>query len=502
MKVDTELAKPALFTSKYPKVSLENIFVLHAIGWKNLVALLIMVLHAGIFSSAHAQDKPGMMTPVFEKADSAQNAVSRFQCGTDIRFRHESIENPYLIDADPPGHIYHFERLRIREWNTLSPCSELEFNVRFTWEGKHYWMPVSKAEWDKSEIVFDNLSGKFRFGALAAVTVGRQDIVFGDGWLVFDGTPLDGPRTSYFDAVRATIDINNTGSTLDLIYIDQTSNSNSRLAPVFSKHIAVMEQDERGAIINFSCRLNRHTRMEPYFIFKHDKAVLSKGDNGDVYTIGSRFDHTTGNNLTFHAEGAYQFGSRLNTALFPTQSGSLSAFGVNSRFTYAFKDPMNSEAWLGYMVLSGNDAQSPRNQQFDPLWGRWAQYSELFPNDLDRPGDRNNLKRFNFGFQFEPLTGMVVQSNYQVLFAYANRFSGVIGFSDESKFKGHLFTSFIRYRYNRIWSGLILGEYFIPGGFYKTPSVSSALHTRNDPAAFLRLQIVCTFENMLTGVQK
>lgn len=494
-----ELAVLELVISKFSKILRKSVFVFHAIGLENLPPMLIIVLIAGIFSNVLAQRSPGIMPPVLDQIESGQNSVNWFKCGLDVRFRHESIENPYLTDADPPGHIFHFERLRIREWNTIRPYNEYEFNLRFTWEGKHYWMPVSKDEWEKSEIVFDNFSGKFSLGELATVTMGRQDIVFGDGWLVFDGTPLDGPRTSYFDAVRATIDLKNIRSTVDLIYINQTSNSRSRLSPVFSKHIAVMEQDEHGAIINFSCKFNGHTHIEPYFIYKHDKAVLSKGDNGAVYTFGSRFDYDFGSYLTLHIEGAYQFGSRLNTVLFPNQYGSLSAFGINSHLTYGFHGPMNGQVWLGYMVLSGNEAQSPRNHQFDPLWGRWAQYSELFPNDFDRPGDRSNLIRFNFGFQIEPLNGMVVQANYQALFAYANRFYGVTGFSDESKFKGHLFTSSIRYRYNRIWSALILGEYFLPGGYYKSTPAGSALQTRNDPAAFLRVQIVCTFEDLLSG---
>lgn|GEM_PF-3973763 len=66
-----------------------------------------------------------------------------------------------MTDADPPGHSYSFERLRVREWDTFSPCKEFEFNLRFTWEGLHYWAPHSKNEWDKLEIVFDNLNGKF-----------------------------------------------------------------------------------------------------------------------------------------------------------------------------------------------------------------------------------------------------------------------------------------------------------------------------------------------------
>ena len=458
-----------------------------------IVVLGIFLLLGGA-KTARTQVMSGSPSPIQDKTDQTRNPFSWFKWGTDVRFRHESIENPSLTEADPPGHSYSFERVRVREWNTFNPGKEFEFNIRFTWEGRHYWMPASKAEWDKSDIVFDNFNAKFKFQMIPAIlTLGRQDIVFGDGWLVSDGTPLDGPRTTYFDAVRATIELKKIKSTLDLIYIDQTSSPNGRLSPIFSKGKPLMEQDERGAILNLSIKSAEHTQIDPYFIYKHDEAVISSGDNGDVYTIGGRLDRDFNSNISGHVESAYQFGNRNNAVMFPNQESSLSAWGLNSRLTLSFNDALNTKVWLGFAVLSGNDANDSHNHQFDPLWGRWAQYSELFPNDLDRPSDRSNLQRINLGYQAEPTDGMMVQANYHTLFAYANRNSGTPGFSDNGKFKGHLFTALLKYQYSRFWSGLLLGEYFIPGNYYEIPSDGGPLEARNDPAAFLRIQIVFTF---------
>lgn len=458
------------------------------------IVLLGIVLLLGATNTTRTQVMSGGPSSIQDKTEQTKNPFRWFKWGTDVRFRHESIENPSLTEADPPGHSYSFERVRVREWNTFSPCKEFEFNIRFTWEGRHYWMPASKAEWDKSDIVFDNFNGVFKFRMFPAIlTLGRQDIVFGDGWLVSDGTPLDGPRTTYFDAVRATIDLKKIKSTLDLIYIDQTSSPDDRLSPIFSKGKPLMEQDEHGAILNLSIKSIEHTQIDPYFIYKHDKAVLSSGDNGDVYTIGSRFDHDFNNNIYSHLECAYQFGNRMNEVMFPHKESNLSAFGLNSRLTLSFHDLLNSKVWLGYAVLSGNDAKDTHNHQFDPLWGRWAQYSELFPNDLDRPSDRSNLHRINLGYQAEPTYRMQVQANYYTILAYANRNSGNPGFSDNGKLKGHLFTALLKYQYSRFWSGLLLGEYFIPGNYYEIPSDGGPLETRNDPATFLRTQIVFTF---------
>jgi hypothetical protein len=54
--------------------------------------------------------------------------------------------------------------------------------------------------------MFDNLyvQADKPGGLPVKLKLGRQDIVLGNGWLMLDGTPLDGSRTIYLDALRAT----------------------------------------------------------------------------------------------------------------------------------------------------------------------------------------------------------------------------------------------------------------------------------------------------------
>jgi hypothetical protein len=431
----------------------------------------------------------GSITTIYTQ----QKAVGLFKLGADARFRHESIENCYLTDADPPGFRYSFERYRLRGWNTIIPSEKFEFNIRFTWEGRHYWMPASKDEWDKSDIVIDNLNAKINLQEIPLTLIaGRQDIVFGEGWLISDGTPLDGPRTTYFEAVRATVDMKKFLSTLDIIYVDQTSSPNRRISPIFSKNKPLMEQDERGVIVFVSNRSLNTSIVDGYLIYKNDKAVLPNGDDGEVYCFGGSISNKLNSSLSFRTEAAYQFGRRKNRVMFPNQDGSLTAWGQNSKILYNFCDEYRNQIFLVYEVTSGHDGNSSHNRQFDPLWGRWAKYSELFPNDLDRPSDRANFHRINFGYQIEPINNFSIQVNYHAFFAYANRFSGVAGFSETCKFKGHLSTILLKYQFSGNLSGLILGEYFIPGNYYNVPAVAGPLHTRNDPAAFFRIHLLYT----------
>jgi hypothetical protein len=459
---------------------------------KFCIAELVVFLSVLSFNVC-SQVKNDTISPAFLRVDQIKNPVAWFSWGADVRLRQELTRNQYLTKTDPPGYICNFERMRLRQWNTFKPFQSLDINWRLVWEGRYYWKPDSKSGLDRSEILFDNLNCKLKFCKIPlTLTIGRQDIVFGDGWLVSDGTPLDGPRTTYFEAVRATFDMKSVKCICDLIYIDQTSNPDYRLPPIFSQKKPLVEQNERGAILNFSYRMVENSQVDPYFMYKHDDVVLANGDNGDVYVAGCRIDHNFNKKLICHADGAYQFGQRENAVMFLENESRLSAFGFNCRLTYNFCDSLQNQLWSGFSVLSGNDANSAHNHQFDPLWGRWAQYSELFPNEFDRPGERSNVHRINVGHQVAPNSKILVQTNYQAIFAYANRNSGIKGFSNDGIFKGQLLTLLLKYQCTRYWSFLLLGECFIPGDYYQTPD-DGTLCTRNDPAAFLRVQSCFAF---------
>ena len=73
-----------------------------------IVVLGIFLLLGGA-KTARTQVMSGSPSPIQDKTDQTRNPFSWFKWGTDVRFRHESIENPSLTEADPPGHSYSFE---------------------------------------------------------------------------------------------------------------------------------------------------------------------------------------------------------------------------------------------------------------------------------------------------------------------------------------------------------------------------------------------------------
>lgn len=71
-------------------------------------------------------------------------------------------------------------------------------------------------------VLLDGLSLKLQGpGALPwSLTLGRQDLRFGTGWLVYEAAPLDGSRSFDFDALRLTLDAEHSRSCIGLIYFD------------------------------------------------------------------------------------------------------------------------------------------------------------------------------------------------------------------------------------------------------------------------------------------
>lgn len=121
-----------------------------------------------------------------------------------------------------------------------SPWGQVDFNQDITlytrllnqFTAYTYYAPSatkSTGQTDKSyhfdidEVIFDNLylDVKNLLGLPLDLRLGRQDFAgqYGEGFLIFIGTPQDGPRTVYFNAAKLSWRMNDKNG-LDFIYIN------------------------------------------------------------------------------------------------------------------------------------------------------------------------------------------------------------------------------------------------------------------------------------------
>lgn len=449
--------------------------------------------------------------------DDWKQPTSWFKWGADERIRQEYLNNPFFYDTDPPGPEYNQLRVRSRIWGTVTPWDNFEAYIRLTNEARYYWSPESKpgdlqnasGDWDYSDILFDNLNIKLKnlFETKSTLTVGRQDFLtpqgapsFGDGWLILDGTPLDGSRTVYFDAARLNIELESYKTNVDVVFINQYSDPDEWLSPINSEsYTPLMEQDELGVILYARNKSIERTQIDGYFIYKHDTLAeidndieWNKGDKGDIYTIGARVGHEFNKNWKANIEAAYQFGSRTNTSMFAAdQDNKLSAWGMNSKVMYSMNDDWNNRFWAGLELLSGDDPGGT-NTQFDPLWGRWPQWSELYIYSYateTRIGETTNLIHPQIGWGCAPAKDLSLTACYHPMWAFESTLHdrGVAGFSGDN-FRGHLVTAVMKYRFNKHVGMHLWGEYLFAGDFYESEGARN-----DDDMAFLRWEFYFTF---------
>ncbi|HON08480.1 MAG TPA: hypothetical protein PLW02_10325, partial [Verrucomicrobiota bacterium] len=174
-----------------------------------------------------------------------------FEWGFDFRFRHEYHNNASTLSSHKPSHEYNYQRYRARVNFSFIASEDLSLNTRLTWEGREYFKPDSKSGMNWDEIVFDNFNLKIGNQTNRPLTLilGRQDISFGDKWLIFDGSTVDGSRSEFFDAARLIWKLPDNKTTLNMIYFDIASDSERWLHPINSRNNPVCEEDTRGAIL-------------------------------------------------------------------------------------------------------------------------------------------------------------------------------------------------------------------------------------------------------------
>ena len=103
-------------------------------------------------------------------------------------------------------HENDYFRFRGRIWASFMPTNDFTFNVRLAAEPREFLKPATMDTFYGRKArngvtgLFDNLNVQWKnpFNLPATLTVGRQDIFLGDGFLVGDGTPEDGSFTSFW----------------------------------------------------------------------------------------------------------------------------------------------------------------------------------------------------------------------------------------------------------------------------------------------------------------
>jgi hypothetical protein len=301
--------------------------------------------------------------------------------GADFRAREENINN--LPSFAGPGTHQDYFRFRTRVWGELGD-GDVHLYSRLANEWRRYTVPNHRQNYAwPDEAVVDNLylDVKGLFWDRVSLRVGRQDLMYGAGRVVLEGTPMDGSRTLFFDAVKATVQLT-PATKLDLLGIFNSPktdlaihNSNHELTSLSAMTPNELTEAGAGMVLNTSSLPKIPTEF--YYFWKRESDWLNAGveqPGRDVHTLGFRSTPKIGSQIDGDFEAAVQFGRTENHK----------DIRAGMAFAGACWTLPVSTTWKPYIkpgcyYLSGdNNSADGTIHAWDPIWARYPQFSELY----------------------------------------------------------------------------------------------------------------------------
>jgi len=334
-------------------------------------------------------------------AGAQTNQPDRMRMGGDLRLRQEYFDD-IPVSKDPPGVTRggenNYFRVRTRLWTELDLTPDVLFKVRAVNEFRDWQEPDQTGKPDSStyeypdEVVLDNLFLEIRnlMGRQVDLRVGRQDLMYGNGMVILEGTPKDGSRTIYFNAAKLTIrEIPDT--TLDLLAIYNAAEDEWAMNTADRDLTGLVggnnDMPESGGGFYLKNKSFKDMPFEVYGLYKNEAEWYQtvgtnqvKRDELDVNTFGFRLLPDFGNGLSAALEAAYQFGWRGDE--------DVSGYGVDGSLTYklGLMEAFKPAVYAGVYALSGNDPDTDKDEGWNPLWSRFPQYSEMYVYAWDTDG--------------------------------------------------------------------------------------------------------------------
>jgi len=317
------------------------------------------------------------------------------------------------------------------------------------------------------------------FYAPLTLTIGRQDLLFGRGFII-GWNPQDygsniqadeWTQLQAFDAIRATLDFN--PWTIDFVYSKIRENAHDP------------EDDRDLYITNVNYKFAEYNAVaEVYEITENDRSTLvgtgSDDDtrNNSTHTIGGRVQFDPISQITLGAEVAYQFGNFRSAADLPERDRSAWAFDIfgEYRFDYEWKPMIGIE----YVHLSGEEDLSATTEEYSawngafrgPIYGWYQDYREVYYATAfsgDQPAGQN-IQHVNIYGSMQPMEDLKLTASWFYFWADETQHSiptdpSSPALSDEI---GWELDTAIIYDYTEDVTFAFYANWFVPGDTFET----------------------------------
>jgi len=374
------------------------------------------------------------------------------------RFRFETWDNAVSLD-DAAGDGFAYTRNRTTLGLSWQAIKNLEILGKVTNEFRVYLAPKERP-FDWNEVFLDNLYVKWMIpGRLPfTITAGRQDINFGEGFVIADSTPLDGSRSYYFNALRVDADL---GQDHKLTLFAHAQKTTDRFLPVINELPQPLTEQPETALALYYAGTFGKTKLDAYAIRKTTDGTEAWPVPARIDTFGARAQIPVLKPLLLVAEGAVQTGEYGDAG----RSGFGGLVHLDCDLTGTL--PLLKTFVLGGIFLSGDKPGTAKMEGWDPVFSRWPKWSESYIYTLtreSRPSYWSNLTSLygSLVLEFGARAGATLA--YQLLGADEAQnaaFPGGAGLGRGTLFKGRL-----NYTISKFLTGRIVWEHLVPGSFY------------------------------------
>jgi hypothetical protein len=363
--------------------------------------------------------------------------------------------------------------VRSQLWGAWKPAENLKLYARVCNEHRHWFKSTKGLEdedFEIDELILENLyiAVDRIWGSNISIKAGRQNIMYGEGFLMMDGGPLDGSRTGYFNALRLKAEMGK--RYLEFHFISDPSWD--KYLPVLNcQYKGLIEKNERGAGIFYTDNSLTKKRIEGYYFYKSEE--YTKSDNNNIHTAGGRISGEYSSGGSYAAEFALQLGDNFNH--------NRTGMGGYAHTSYRFSTYLNPALSAGLIYLSGDNPKTKEYEGWNPLYSRWPKWSDLYIYSL-ASFERGvayweNLMAVNIKLSIKPADNIDVDASlYYMKAPQKNLPSPTLGTGNN---RGLLSNIKLKWNYTDYLSGHLTWEHFIPGDYYLDGA---------DPADFLRCE--------------
>ena len=436
---------------------------------KSMLIIMAIVLLAPTLMAVYAAE---------ENAPSSFSDSLELSAGADVRIREVYFDDIPII-ADPPGITRggdnHFFRFRTRAWAQADLWDNVSVKVRAVNEFRDFDKPDNGSWNAMDEFVIDNAYIEIRdIFDTVSLRLGRQDMIYGTGKLILDGTPKDGSRTIYMDAAKLTW-APEEGTTVDLLGIyNQPENElvihgEDRDVTGFDPAFNDLTESGGGIYLKNNSWISS-VPLEAYYLYKKESDWTTRSGavvgERNIHTVGGMVKPKLAESIDGRVELAVQRGDIEDGA--EDQSGFMVDALVNWHIT---DNDMKPCLGLGLYYLSGDDPNTAKDEGWNPLWARWPQYSELYVYswDAEGAGRWSNINMPHIDFTMAPASW--VKSKAMLAYLMAPESDGPGG-GDE---RGLLFTLRNDLDMKCLTPGLkghLLLELLEPGNYYNVDNTA------------------------------